>query len=150
LPIDRVRAPDEGFQVGTPTFQFVTEALSKRTDHATAGYQGTGPPFALWVLMLWAVLSALIAAALAPWIARCRNACGWIFAAVPAVLTVYLAAAAPAIADDEILRVEVPWLPELGVTFSLLLDGLSLLFAILITGIGSVVFVYAGGYLGGH
>jgi multicomponent Na+:H+ antiporter subunit A len=39
--------------------------------------------------------------------------------------------------------------PSLGVSGGLALDGLSLLFALLITGIGTLVFVYAGAYLKG-
>src|SRR5919112_465158 len=34
--------------------------------------------------------------------------------------------------------------------FILALDGLSLLFALLISGVGALVLVYAGGYLAGH
>ncbi|MCA9063012.1 MAG: hypothetical protein KDA96_08135, partial [Planctomycetaceae bacterium] len=41
------------------------------------------------------------------------------------------------------------WVPELNLTVSLRLDGLSLLFGLLISGIGSVVLVYAGAYLKG-
>ncbi|MFN8421410.1 MAG: hydrogen gas-evolving membrane-bound hydrogenase subunit E [Anaerolineae bacterium] len=38
------------------------------------------------------------------------------------------------------------WVPELGLTLSLYLDGLSLLFALLITGVGAMVMLYAGYY----
>jgi len=40
-----------------------------------------------------------------------------------------------------------PWIPDLGVALSLRADGLSLLFALLISGIGLVVFTYATAYL---
>ena len=42
------------------------------------------------------------------------------------------------------------WVPSLGVTFSLRLDGLSLLFGTLISGIGTLIFTYAPGYMGQH
>ncbi|MEM8679228.1 MAG: Na+/H+ antiporter subunit B [Planctomycetota bacterium] len=42
------------------------------------------------------------------------------------------------------------WVPSLGVTFSLRLDGLSLLFGTLIRGIGTLIFTYAPGYMGQH
>ena len=42
-----------------------------------------------------------------------------------------------------------PWAPSLGLAFSWYLDGLSLLFALLITGIGTLIIVYCGGYLAG-
>jgi len=42
------------------------------------------------------------------------------------------------------------WVPELGFDFSLRLDGLSLLFCILICFIGAAVLLYASSYLRGH
>jgi len=42
-----------------------------------------------------------------------------------------------------------PWIPTLGFNLSFYLDGLSLLFALLISGIGTLVFLYASGYLKG-
>ncbi|MEZ4657470.1 MAG: putative monovalent cation/H+ antiporter subunit A [Caldilineaceae bacterium] len=45
---------------------------------------------------------------------------------------------------------QTAWIPSLGVALSWRLDGLSLLFALLITGIGGVVFIYAGSYLAGE
>jgi multicomponent Na+:H+ antiporter subunit A len=44
----------------------------------------------------------------------------------------------------------VPWAPALGVDLALRVDGLALLMLLMITGIGTAVFVYAGGYLAGH
>lgn len=46
--------------------------------------------------------------------------------------------------------VHVAWLPQIGFHFALRLDGLSRLFALLITGIGSLVFVYSAKYLAAH
>lgn len=40
----------------------------------------------------------------------------------------------------------VPWVPSLGIHLAFRLDGLSLLFAFLITGIGALVIAYAGRY----
>ncbi len=40
----------------------------------------------------------------------------------------------------------LPWIPELGLHFSFYLDGLSLLFALVVTGIGAVIFFYTGFY----
>ncbi len=42
------------------------------------------------------------------------------------------------------------WVPTLNINFDLRIDGLSLLFALLITGIGFLIFIYAGSYLRGH
>ncbi len=48
------------------------------------------------------------------------------------------------------LRWSFEWVPALGVNFSLFVDGLSVLMLLMITGVGTAVFVYAGGYLAGH
>jgi len=39
------------------------------------------------------------------------------------------------------------WIPSIGVDLAFRSDGLSLLFGLIITGIGSAVFLFAGGYL---
>ncbi|MBC8930666.1 Na+/H+ antiporter subunit A, partial [Escherichia coli] len=44
--------------------------------------------------------------------------------------------------------VSMPWIPRLGINFTVVVDGLSLLFALLITGIGSLVTFYSIYYLG--
>jgi multicomponent Na+:H+ antiporter subunit A len=56
----------------------------------------------------------------------------------------------PQVAAGGVLSEEAAWVPALGVTLAFRLDGLSLLFALLITGIGALVVVYAGGYIAGH
>ncbi len=53
-------------------------------------------------------------------------------------------------AGGEPVRTFHPWAPSLGVNLSFALDGLGLLFALLISGIGALVVVYAGGYLEGN
>lgn len=46
-----------------------------------------------------------------------------------------------------LLETRVPWIPELGLVLSFSLNGLSLAFALLITGIGALVFIYAQAYM---
>jgi len=50
----------------------------------------------------------------------------------------------------ETLRYAVAWVPSLGINLSFLIDGLSLTFALLVTGIGCLVAVYCSAYLSGH
>ncbi len=45
---------------------------------------------------------------------------------------------------------EFPWIPGLGVQMSFMLDGLSVLFALIISGIGFFVTLYSADYLHGH
>ena len=54
------------------------------------------------------------------------------------------------VGQDETLRVSRDWVPSLGIALSFLVDGLSLTFALLITGIGTLVFLYASKYMQGH
>ncbi len=45
---------------------------------------------------------------------------------------------------------QASWIPSLGIDLAFRLDGLSMLFALLITGIGSAIFLYASAYLRGE
>ena len=53
----------------------------------------------------------------------------------------------PAVADGGIIRHEISWLPSLGVSIVLRLDGLSWLFSMLVLGIGVLVILYARYYM---
>jgi len=44
----------------------------------------------------------------------------------------------------------VPWVPQLDLDFSLWLNGLGFVMALLVTGIGSLILLYASGYMHGH
>ena len=46
--------------------------------------------------------------------------------------------------------ISVTWVPAIDVNLNFHIDGLSLLMLLMITGVGTAVFVYAGGYLAGH
>jgi len=78
------------------------------------------------------------------------KASGWFIALLPLALTVYFATLLPLVVAGQALQHSVAWVPVLGVNFSFYLDGLSLLFALLITGIGTFIVIYSGGYLKGH
>ena len=69
---------------------------------------------------------------------------------VSAALFTYFAQMVPVIAAGDTLRFVWSWVPSLGVNISFLIDGLSLTFALLITGIGAVVMLYSARYLAGH
>jgi len=49
----------------------------------------------------------------------------------------------PTVSGGDTVHELISWAPSLGVTLDLRLDGFSLLFALLITGIGSLVTVYS-------
>ncbi len=100
--------------------------------------------------MVVALLLIFALVPLAPLLHRvARSAAGWLLAVVPAALTIYFALASGQVAERGRLVTGWQWSPELGIRLSFALDGLSLLFALLICGIGALVLIYAGGYLAG-
>ncbi|MCC6176347.1 MAG: putative monovalent cation/H+ antiporter subunit A [Chloroflexi bacterium] len=100
--------------------------------------------------MTAAVLSGFGLAVLAPWVTRASPAAGWLLAILPAGLAIYFASLVGPVVAGQALVVGYPWAPSLGVNLSFQVDGLSLLFALLISGVGALILVYAGGYLAGH
>ncbi len=100
---------------------------------------------------LVALLAApFLAAALAVGSRAGSRALGAVSGALAALLTLALARAAPAVLEGAAPSVSLAWAPALGLRFALRLDGLSLLFALLVTGVGAAVLIYSGGYLRGH
>ncbi|HOI10845.1 MAG TPA: NADH-quinone oxidoreductase subunit L, partial [Myxococcota bacterium] len=100
--------------------------------------------------MLTLVLSIFALGLVAPLAARRlpRHA-GWVLAAPLLGVTAWLAARIPAVARGEALRQAVDWVPALQVALSFRLDGLGLLFALIVASIGTLIVVYSGGYLKG-
>ncbi|GLS34670.1 monovalent cation/H+ antiporter subunit A [Mesorhizobium tianshanense] len=77
-----------------------------------------------------------------------RNACAAATGVVTLAALVLLLSRAPAVYRGEVLRTQVEWLPQIGLSFSFFLDGLGLFFAALILGIGLLIIIYARFYLG--
>jgi multicomponent Na+:H+ antiporter subunit A len=101
--------------------------------------------------MLTAVLSGFAASLAAPWFYKiARGAAGWLIALLPLGLMIYFARFVEPVAAGQVIVISHDWVPSLGIKLSFLIDGLSLLFAYLITGIGAMIFIYAGDYLRGH
>lgn len=69
---------------------------------------------------------------------------------LPLSLFIYFAQYIPQIASGEIIQHKYTWIPSFGVNLSFHLDALALLFALMITGIGTFVFAYTSAYLKGH
>lgn len=77
-----------------------------------------------------------------------RNLLVGLTALAPVGGLLLLAGFLPAVLERETIQLYMPWLPGLGLNFSLHLDGLSFLFALLILGVGLLVILYARYYLG--
>jgi multicomponent K+:H+ antiporter subunit A len=76
-----------------------------------------------------------------------RNACAIATGAVTLLALILLASHAPTVLRGDIVQTRIDWLPALGLNANFLLDGLGLLFAGLILGIGLLIILYARFYL---
>ena len=96
-------------------------------------------------------LAPIIAAAVAPLLQRIV---GWwagiVLSAVPLAIAWHLSGFLPVIADGGEVRAAIAWVPSYGLTLSFRIDGLSLLFSLMIAGIGALILIYAAAYLKGH
>jgi multicomponent Na+:H+ antiporter subunit A len=100
--------------------------------------------------MLLAVVAGLVAALLAPLTHRLAGRwAGWLLALVPLGMFAFFLAQSAQIAGGTRLSEGYPWVPSLGLSLSFALDGLGLLFALLISGVGALILIYAGGYMSG-
>src|SRR5699024_2687453 len=101
--------------------------------------------------MLIAVLSGLLISCLIiPFGKHLKSKWGILIALLPASLFVYFLMQLPKVQFGNILTSTNAWVPSMGVNLAFRLDGLSSLFALLITGIGTGIFSYAFSYLKKH
>jgi multicomponent Na+:H+ antiporter subunit A len=102
-------------------------------------------------LIFVAILLPFLGAAVAPIFTRFlgHNA-AWVLALVPGLPFVLFVAYAPLVAGGGTASGAIAWAPSVGIDFSFFIDGLSLTFALLISGIGALIVLYSGGYLKGH
>jgi multicomponent Na+:H+ antiporter subunit A len=108
-------------------------------------------------------IAPFLAAFMAPFIHRFAGAsAGWILAIVPASIFIYLVSYIGPVADHGLFSFRLNWLegavwqfdggdvPVPPIPLSFFLDGLSLTFGLLISGIGTIIVIYSGAYLSGH
>ncbi len=76
-----------------------------------------------------------------------RRLTAWLAAGVTAASLAIASSLAPGVFDGETVLAHTEWVPAIGLDLSFRLDGLSLLFVWLITGIGLLVILYAAYYL---
>ncbi|MFJ5763096.1 Na+/H+ antiporter subunit A [Neobacillus sp. NPDC093182] len=72
---------------------------------------------------------------------------GWFVLPLPIILFVYFLTFLPETMRGRSLIEIINWIPTLGINFTAKIDGLGLLFALLITGIGALVVLYSIYYL---
>lgn len=99
----------------------------------------------------YSLLGVFVLAALAPCVARALGrAAGWVLSLGPIAFFALLLSFGPRVFEGAVVRESIAWAPSLGLNVTLALDGLGLLFALLISGVGALVLIYAQGYLDGH
>ncbi|HBF31154.1 putative monovalent cation/H+ antiporter subunit A [Rhizobium sp.] len=102
-------------------------------------------------MTLLALLLPFLGALLAPMlIKRLGHNAAWILALIPLASFVQFLSFLPEIASGGVVTGGYAWVPSYNVSFSWFLDGLSLTFALLITGIGTLIILYSGGYMKGY
>jgi len=100
---------------------------------------------------LYAVLAPFAAAAIAPFLTRWfKHNAAWPLAIVPALIFLHFTGFIEPVSQGQTFVASIAWAPSYNVDFSVYVDGLSTLFALLISGIGTFIILYAGGYLKGH
>lgn len=86
-----------------------------------------------------------IAAAFLP--VNARNTAAGLSGLISATSAIILCFLYPLLAGGASIRLEIPWVPLLGLHMILRLDGLSFIFAFMVTGIGSLMVLYARYYM---
>lgn len=100
---------------------------------------------------LYAVLAPFAAAVVAPFLTRLlKHNAAWPLALVPALIFLHFVGFIEPVSRGETFVAAKAWAPSYGINFSVYVDGLSTLFGLLISGIGTFIILYAGGYLKGH
>lgn len=94
------------------------------------------------------VLAPFLLACLVPWLKRVVGPkIGLAVAPLPILLFLGLVSLIPEVSGGKVLTAAWNWVPSLNIGFNLRLDGWSLLFTLLVTGIGSLVLLYSHSYL---
>lgn len=72
---------------------------------------------------------------------------GWFILIIPASLFIVLVRYIPSIANGDTFSHTIQWIPSFSINFTTYLDGLSMIFGLLITGIGALVILYSIYYM---
>ncbi|SEP77856.1 multisubunit sodium/proton antiporter, MrpA subunit [Devosia sp. YR412] len=96
-------------------------------------------------------IAPFAAAVLAPLVHHfSRPFAGWVLALVPAGIVWFLLTMVDPVLATGAISARIGWVPAYGLDLSFYVDGLSLIFALTIAGVGTLVTLYAGAYLKGH
>ncbi|NQX04670.1 Na+/H+ antiporter subunit A [Rathayibacter sp. VKM Ac-2856] len=97
--------------------------------------------------MLLTLVITFALAVVTPWIVdRLGPKVFYALALVPAATFVSTAASLPTILAGGELREEIPWIPSLDIALSFRLDALSIVLALVVSGVGALVLAYCASY----
>jgi len=100
--------------------------------------------------MFYLLITCFAAALLAPWHHRwCSKYTGATAVAAPLAVFVWLLKQMDSVVNGYPVVQSMPWIKGLGIELAFRLDGLSMLFALLISGIGMLILLYTQGYFKG-
>ena len=98
----------------------------------------------LTILIVLPFVGSVLAATFRP---NARNSEAWLAGGVALICLILTAVAYPSIVERGAIRSDVEWIPTLGLSFALRLDGFAWMFAMLVTGIGFLIVLYARYYM---
>lgn len=99
--------------------------------------------------LIFAVFVPLLVALVIPFLFKYlpRVHTGWFVLVIPIVLFIFFAGHIKPISNGEVFISSFAWIPSIDFHFTIYLDGVSLLFTLIITGIGALVVLYSIFYL---
>ncbi|MGW9063074.1 monovalent cation/H+ antiporter subunit A [Achromobacter animicus] len=97
------------------------------------------------ILILALPFAGSLCAALLP--SNARNAEAWLAGLIAFACVVLIATLYPDVANGGVIRADMPWAPALGLQFTLRMDGYAWLFALIVSGMGALVVLYARYYM---
>lgn len=100
------------------------------------------PHIMVLVPFIFAIIVPLIYRMVTP-----RIHTGWFVLIVPSVIFLYLLRYIPVVSNGDSVFISVPWIPSYGINYTTYIDGLGLVFGLLITGIGALVVLYSIYYM---
>ncbi len=101
--------------------------------------------------MLYSVLAGFVVALVLVFTGKFfKTKWSFLLTLLPLSLFIYFLGFIPEISAGNAVFESISWIPSFGVDLSFQLDGLSLLFSLMITGIGTLVFAYTSAYLKNH
>ncbi len=100
------------------------------------------------MLLLTLIILPFLGSAIAAFLpANARNREAWLAGGVALAGVIITASLYPQVTAGDVVRFQADWLPDLGLSFTLRMDGLAWLFALLVLAIGTLVVLYARYYM---